>query len=185
MQVQAMIRSFALAVLTILLSIGALLYFWPFLGLEPQQDKCSFGPVSNAKYLALLASAKSHINEHGKIPIGHDLRPWLKKSLSGFVSKHPSTAERIAATHALLRASNGILVGGWHTQGEPTMSLRYVFDLNRHGFHRLIFRWPYVTLKVGPSDPVEFYVFHTHFIEGQHGVWGPTSVPDCPPVPSG
>jgi hypothetical protein len=78
----------------------------PLLSTHSDQDECAFGPVSNEKYRAYLLEAQSRQQSkwlafsRDDQEIGRQLNSRLSDMLSGEASLY----ERVAITHAILRA---------------------------------------------------------------------------------
>lgn len=85
----------------------AWLYIRPHLDTRPEQDACSFGPVTNERYRELLAEAR-HRQSSGRWPrlSGHggDMNANLQFRLDDLMEGMESIYERIAAMHAVMRA---------------------------------------------------------------------------------
>jgi hypothetical protein len=85
----------------------AWLYIAPHFDTRPEQDACSFGPVTNERYRELLAEARrrqasgrwSRLRGHGG-----DMNANLQFRLDDLMDGMDSIYERIAAVHAVMRA---------------------------------------------------------------------------------
>lgn len=85
----------------------AWLYISPHFNTYPEQDECSFGPVSNERYRELLALARQH-QASGRWSRLRGDGPAMNENLQGrlddIMDGMDSIYERIAATHAVMRA---------------------------------------------------------------------------------
>lgn len=111
------------AIIVISLALGATLYgVWRFdasyLFTRPEQDACTFGLVSNARYRELLDEAKRRAQTTWPrllgepLEVGDRLRSRIEDLSKGITSPY----ERVAAMHAVMRASGGYLEGMWPRQ---------------------------------------------------------------------
>ncbi len=85
----------------------AWLYISPHFNTYPEQDDCSFGPVSNERYRELLALARQHQASGRWSRLrgdGPDMNENLQGRLDDIMDGMDSIYERIAATHAVMRA---------------------------------------------------------------------------------
>ena len=85
----------------------AWLYISPHFNTYPEQDDCSFGPVSNERYRELLALARQHQASGRWSRLrgdGSDMNENLQGRLDDIMDGMDSIYERIAATHAVMRA---------------------------------------------------------------------------------
>jgi len=85
----------------------AWLYISPHFNTYPEQDDCSFGPVSNERYRELLALARQHQASGRWSRLrgdGRDMNENLQGRLDDIMDGMDSIYERIAATHAVMRA---------------------------------------------------------------------------------
>lgn len=84
----------------------AWLYISPHFNTYPEQDECSFGPVSNERYRELLALARQH-QASGRWSRLRGDGPAMNENLQGrlddIMDGMDSIHERIAATHAVMR----------------------------------------------------------------------------------
>lgn len=146
-------RRTALIAFAALVALAAIV-FLPLLGMNGDQDECSFGPVSNAHYRELLAEADRLqatwpplVADSGKVM---DL---LNRRLDDLAGSATSIHERVAAMHAVMRA-----LGGHYRRTEPVDRLGVVFyhyevDFNGLDIIASIWRqrWVVGTLIVYPN----------------------------------
>lgn len=131
--------------LTILVAISCALlgiYLLPLLETHPEQDACSFGPVSNARYRELLAEARRKQKTTWP-PIAWDrvkTEAALNERFDDLSRGMTSVFERLAAMHAVMRATGGDYRRSGFGEAEPfvkaidgagIMSYEYHVDLNR------------------------------------------------------
>ena len=101
-----------LAQFMIILAVAPMIYLFgiirPFIWTFPEQDMCSFGPVSNERYRELLAIAK---REKTSEVANQSPREWKDVYQRRFdrllQSTDGSVYEKIAAIHALARSDHG------------------------------------------------------------------------------
>lgn len=130
-----------IAIVVLLLGI----YLAPLPERHPEQDECSFGPVSNTRYRELLAEAKRrqasgwpHLSwDSAKVSI------LLNERFDDLGRDVMSVYERLAAMHAIARALGGdyrSTLDGIRNpyeralRGGGVVSYDYHVDLNRLGF---------------------------------------------------
>lgn len=106
----------------LLAAYGVWRFIMPAMNLHPDQDECSFGPVSNAQYRAILNRARQKTREdwptlfwvpvrrrsaaNGRIVRAEDEQADRLKKRIADINKNASTLpERIAGIHAVMRAT--------------------------------------------------------------------------------
>ena len=118
---------------------------WPYIYTESEQDACSFGPVSNEKYLAFLADVKHRAQTYWA-PLPDGAHPWpvdddmptsMTYRLNDATKDLTDFYERLAMSHAVMRYSGmrlrekqGSL--DWvktvtYEEGETPKALRYEY----------------------------------------------------------
>ena len=174
------------------------------------QDRCSFGPVTNAKYRELLSKAKAR-QANDWPPLVHDYSKaslMLDNRFYDLTVGSPSVYERIAAMHAVMRAmgavySNWSYYGGDRFQkaaqsGKGSVSFEYNVDINRLGFFAPFLRraWLPISLSAGSSNHPSYplpsrdqrggFAFHMHFQNLLDPLpnRGAGDGGACPPVPA-
>jgi hypothetical protein len=130
-----------------------------------EQDGCSFGPVSNARYRELLAEAKRKQATEWPGLVWHDRKAGdqLKQRFDDLSRGATSIYERIAAMHAVMRAvgadyrmtafdSDDPYEAAFRAGGH--VSFDYNIDANRLGFFAPVWRlaWLIGSLDVGRQD---------------------------------
>ena len=93
-------RIFGLAVLAAITAHAVTM-----LDFHPEQDQCSFGPVSNQRYRELLAQAEKYQWRNWPLIIWKDdtLQRLLNEQYQAMTNDANTTYERIATMHAILR----------------------------------------------------------------------------------
>jgi hypothetical protein len=129
------------ALLATLAASVAWLYIRPYFHTYPEQDECSFGPVSNERYRELLAEAKRK-QASGEWPGLSDrsihMHDNLQLRLDDLMDGMESIYERIAAMHALARAAGAELRGPSDTASfytrweEARKQLGFLYTLDAH-----------------------------------------------------
>lgn len=98
---RGVLGAITIAVVTIIVANYA-----PLLNRHADQDKCTFGPVSNEQYRAYLRQAQSQ--PRPKLPAfsndGREIGRYLNSQLSAMLTPEATIYERIAIMHAVLRA---------------------------------------------------------------------------------
>jgi len=128
----------------------------PFLHSDPEQDACTFGPVSNARYRELLAEAKRRDGTTwpklrvsgwlfpGSVAEREGLQAAITQRIDDLTANMTSIYEKIAAMHAVARA-----LGAYHHGygGRVTAANNFKY-----------LDWPYVTPGFGYE--VDVMAFH-------------------------
>jgi hypothetical protein len=85
----------------------------PYIDTKPEQDKCSFGPVSNTKYRELLAEARARIKNSWPSLDGttEQKENILRQQVEEFWKRSNSFYESLASMHAVMRAHHAYLEG--------------------------------------------------------------------------
>jgi hypothetical protein len=174
-----------------------------------EQDACSFGPVSNARYRELLAEAKrKQKTEWAPLVRDHYRASILLNARFDDLSRGMTTVyERLAAMHALVRALGADYRGAFNLRKDPYDELRsgvwfrYHLDLNRLGWFAPFLRRAAVSGGVygpgetrwsgSPTDPtryergaVSFSVLLPTLIETVPYSYRSQYGDVCPPVPT-
>ncbi len=118
------------SLLVLLAVYGVWRFVMPVLDTHPEQDQCTFGPVSNARYQELFAEAKRRTREEWPtlvwIPPRYDVPKheierlrwvWseaeqadrIRKRIANLNKNAKSLQERIAGVHAVMRAMGAFL----------------------------------------------------------------------------
>lgn len=152
-------RRLVAAILVVL--IGA--HVAPLLITHPEQDACSFGPVSNARYRELLSEAK---RRQGSIwpPLVRDqykASVLLKARFDDLIGRSTNVYERIAGMHAILRALGADYRRASSGRFDPyersmqfpgVVGFDYHIDINRLGFFGLFWRRGLLVGNIASSD---------------------------------
>lgn len=132
-----------------------------------EQDQCTFGPVSNARYRAYLQQATVLSSETPGRFSWDDLKASARFDglFEKMIDGNPSVYERVAASHALLRSfgaqyrnTNGMRPAPYETVASKGgfVSFTYYLNVNRLGlFHPLLpfVRTTYVSAHLtGPGN---------------------------------
>jgi hypothetical protein len=136
-------RGMLTATIIVLLTLLGV-YLFPLLQTHPEQDACSFGPISNERYRALLAEAKRrHASTWPPIVWDKDKTDAALNARFDDLSRGmTSVYERLAAMHAVMRAIGGDYRQSGAGLAEPfakavagagIMPYEYHVDLNRLG----------------------------------------------------
>jgi hypothetical protein len=123
-------------------------YFWPMLSTHPEQDECTFGPVSNQEYRRLLRDARPYYWK-ALISFSWDRtsnEQLLKQFFQGLTPASASIYQRIASAHAVLRSLGaeyrGTPAGDAYGRGDPfgeaarkggVVTIQYILDVNKLG----------------------------------------------------
>jgi hypothetical protein len=136
----------ALAVVVVLM--GA--YVAPLLRNYPEQDSCSFGPVSNERYRELLSDAKRRQATTWPALVRDDYKAsvLLNERFDDLGRDLTTVYEKIAAMHAILRALNADYRAAWSGQDPYQAAMRsggiagftYHIDINHLGLFAPIWR---------------------------------------------
>ena len=125
----------------------AWLYISPHFNTYPEQDDCSFGPVSNERYRELLALARQHQASGRWSRLrgdGPDMNENLQGRLDDIMDGMDSIYERIAATHAVMRALGAYYVMTMPANANPfaetiqsarlgqSSNVRFIYNINVH-----------------------------------------------------
>jgi hypothetical protein len=105
-------RVIGFSLLVILSTFGLWRFWWSALDHNPQQDECTFGTVSNARYRELLAEAKrrQRLGQKAWIPLRGapaQRADLIRYRIEDLTAGMTSLYERIAAAHAVMRAAGG------------------------------------------------------------------------------
>lgn len=149
--------------LAIVLGLAAA-YGAPFLITYSEQDDCAFGPVTNAQYRDYLRRAKEFSSSMpGSFSQNHqEARARFNELFERLIDGRLSVYDRIAASHALLRAFGAEYRNTSDMDPEPFakiaktggyINFHYYLDVNRLGLFQPIMRraWIVATLT-GPGD---------------------------------
>jgi hypothetical protein len=137
----------------VLLGIGILIaaHLLPLVIRHADQDKCTFGPVTNARYRQLLDEARQQFGAEW-VPLTWDSRKTITQLVVWFddlTRNSTSVYERLAAMHAMMRALGAEYRRTGHDAEHPydavakgggVVSFDYHLDVNRVGFFRPIRR---------------------------------------------
>jgi hypothetical protein len=169
---------------------------------HPEQDACTFGPITNAEYRAMLSKARSLQRWTW---LGSNAADQLLKQFIEVSGGNSSPYLKIAAMHAILRAlgadfrNNGLFSEGMFSRVSKqggTIQYNYALPVPRIG---VLSAWPgdawlIGALKGPPSSTdaaarpkprqgeVYFVVWHPNPIDPNPDVLGREDV-TCPPVP--
>lgn len=199
---------------TIMVAIGLALLVTHFalqIDWHWDQDACTFGPVSNARYRELLAEAKRKRRTQWPPLVRDDYKAsvLLNARFDDLSRNLASVYERLAAMHAILRALGANYRRPASHSPDPYeklpwggyFSFYYQVDINRLGFFAPILRRGEliggvyapgrVAMKGNPTDPtryergaVSFTVHFPKLIDGPAYVPRLASGAICPPVPA-
>jgi hypothetical protein len=182
----------------------------PLLVTHSEQDTCSFGPVSNARYRELLAEAKRRQAANWpRLPWSNNKAgALLNERFDDLSSDMTSVYERLAAMHAVMRALGGDYrktdpdeadpYTASTSQGGSGVSFNYNIDLNRLGFFSPLRRqsWMIGSLMVGIHNippnlfgrsrlgDISFIVWFPSILESYLAIPRSQSGEFCPRVPS-
>jgi len=160
-----------LTLLTIMLGIAAA-YIGPFLltyVANGEQDKCTFGPVSNEQYRYYLRRAKvlSSRTPGGFSSNDHEARTRFNELFEKLIDGKPSVYERVAASHALLRSFGAQYRNTSDMRPDPYATVarkggfvrfQYYVDINRLGlFHPFLPFKRQVWVIANLTGPGDFY----------------------------
>jgi hypothetical protein len=168
-----------------------------------EQDECTFGPVSNEQYRVYLRRAKSLSSETpgGFSRDNQQAKARFDELFEKLIGQEPSIYERVAASHALLRAfgaqyrnANGMNPDPYATVAKTggSISFNYFLDINRLGVFQPFFRQAWVIASLtGPGDfyrgPIPSVAGDIRFVVNYpvFDSWPPVerSPENCPPVP--
>jgi len=172
-------------------------YFVPLLQSHSEQDACTFGTVSNARYQELLAEARRRqSNEWPPLVWGNkESMRLLNERVDSLFEGKRSVNETIAAAHAVMRALGGEF-RRFRSDSESTIradmgtvSNDYLLDVNRIGYFALWQRraWIIGTVVVGKKvdanrlqDKKRTATGDANFI-----VWFPSWIDPIPPIEKG
>ena len=165
----------------------------PLLQTHAEQDDCTFGPVSNARYRELLAEAKRRQKETWPPLVWDDegsssrLEERFKELSQGMTSIY----ERLAAMHAVVRALGGKL--GRSTDDRDRVWYEYDVDVNRLGFFSPVWRDMRITAQLfvidprgsvlGPPRARRGDIVFNAFLPRPLGDFSRSEVSECPRVP--
>jgi hypothetical protein len=184
----------------------------PLLDTHPEQDDCTFGPVSNADYREYLASAKAQLAVTPAFYLdGRAAASEFGARLDKLSRGETDIYARLAIMHAVLRAAgaeyrntNGNQPDRgrsdpflFATTGAPTISFNYLLDVNRTWIFSPLLReaWvigvlagPLYTKPPGPSYPkktggISFIVHAPDFKTWPAG-FDVKRNDSCPPIPT-
>lgn len=121
------------ALFVLALALMVIRIILPFLNTFPEQDECTFGPISNDQYRRLLAEARRL--ERDKWPSLRarsegDLERMIEERITELAPiKESSLPLKLAASHAVLRALGAEYLANW-----PTSKDRADFEaqISRH-----------------------------------------------------
>lgn len=168
----------------ILLLLFTAWFVWPWIYTYPQQDDCTFGPVSNARYRELLAEVKRRQEEvwpEFKIAAltpkvdSMDRSELFRDELAArFKDMGGNTAtiyEQIALLHAIMRGLKGhhymnSIGDDWDVEAPfesrgPAVLVRYEIDGRRYGLSGMgwFFHWVNVSFMYQMKDtPNEYWI---------------------------
>ncbi len=129
-----------------------------------EQDECTFGPVTNAQYRDYLRRAKELSSSMpGSFSRNHeDARARFNELFERLIDGRPSVYDRIAASHALLRAFGGEYRNTSDMDPDPFakiaktggyINFHYYLDVNRLGLFQPIMRRAWIAaILTGPGD---------------------------------
>ena len=92
--------------IAIVVAIIIVANYAPLLSRHADQDKCTFGPVSNEQYRAYLRKAKNQQRPKWSIfsNDGREIGAQLNSQLAAMLTPEATLYERVAIIHAILRA---------------------------------------------------------------------------------
>jgi len=117
------------------------------LDFHDEQDQCSFGPVSNARYRELLSQAERYQRWHWPLVIWSEgtLQQLLNEQFGEMTKETDSASEKIATMHAMFRS-----IGADFLYTEPNNAFSQAADRGgsvSFGYHidvnRLALLWPF------------------------------------------
>lgn len=184
-------------------------YFAPLLITYPEQDTCSFGPVSNERYRALLAEAKRKQATVWPALVRDDYKAGVQLNARvDDLSRGLATVyERLAAMHAILRALGADYRAAASRDDDPyeratrmggKVSFKYHIDINRLGMFAPIRRRGILNGGVyaggaetgSPTDPTRYVrgmvsiaALFPKLLENYQYVPRSSFGEVCPPVP--
>jgi hypothetical protein len=157
-----------LLVVAAVLALGAL-HFAPLLWTHPEQDACTFGPVSNGRYRELLAEAeRKQATEWPPLTWEWGSGQVLQERVDDLSRGLRSVYERLAAMHAVMRALGADYRRTGHEpphdtgdiyeraqRGGGVVPFHYHLDVNLLHYFRPIRRqaWIIAGLAVKDADP--------------------------------
>jgi hypothetical protein len=152
-----------IALAVILVLMGA--YVAPLLHSSPEQDACSFGPVSNERYGELLAEAKRRqATNWPRLVWDDDKAANLLNDRFDDLSRGMTIVyDRLAAMHAIIRALGGDYRRTGYDDSDPyaaasrgsgIVPFEYNVDVNRLSFFAPLWRqsWVIGSIVVGDRD---------------------------------
>lgn len=105
-------RTFLISLFAVAVLYAGWRFGEPYFNKHHDQDACTFGSISNARYVQLLQDARRRDwppLAGGSLEVADKLRQRIEELSSGMTAPY----ERIAAMHAILRATGAHLVGMW------------------------------------------------------------------------
>ena len=148
----------------LLVVVATVLNYAPLLSMHSEQDKCSFGPVSNEKYRSYLLEARNRqltkwsAFSRDDQQIGRELR----SRLSDMAGAGATVYERIAIMHAILRAIGAeYLNANGRAESDPFEGARkrrqlvefhYQVDINRLGLFQPYPRTIWIVASIPDPD---------------------------------
>ncbi len=195
---------FVPAIMAIILLLPIGVYVWPLVRPLESQDRCDFGPVSNAQYRLALAEVRRLQTQEwpSLLPSGKSQfdQERLSKELARRVDIIEATLPqsifgRIAAVHAVMRGAGAEYLTTMAENRDSALPFEearsvaivgYRLDMNRLGYFRPIRRWisvgvgfriadGYQILTISAHIPSLLY-FHEYARSKYHAI--------CPAIPS-
>jgi hypothetical protein len=174
--------------------------YGPLLLSHSQQDRCSFGSVSNEEYKSLLS--KASMGFWRPLVWNDDIASaQLRKKYEELLPKVATADAKVAAAHAVLRAQGAQLqrFDEFHNPNQDakirtTFGYRYRLDVNRLFYFAPIFRQMMITVIIDdPFQPDRNEPFSrdrsivAHFpnaVEGFYRFEKNIGDSECPPIPN-
>lgn len=156
------------------------------------QDTCSFGDISNERYVELLQRARVARTERWP-PLSRDnpeLEDQLQSQLAEFLKPIKDRHERIAAFHAFMRAyaaefrtNRPDTATPFEDASASRVKVRYVYRLNLNDAGRYVFFYPTYYI-FADADTFTLYVRGGNFKDGTTDEPRSKIGDQCPRTPS-
>jgi hypothetical protein len=140
-------------------------FWWTALDHNPQQDECSFGTVSNARYRELLAEAKKRQawGDKAWLPLRgapEQRADLLRYRIEDLTKGMTSLYERMAAAHAVMRAAGGHITDDSSTGRERNLwhfEMRNIASIGKPDFKGAAFSFHYALYSRRIGETSLFY----------------------------
>ena len=182
------------------LAVGLIaMHIKPLVQMHSEQDKCSFGSISNEEYRSLLA--RDGLGKWRPFTLSDDsVSQQLNQKYDELIPNAPSIATKVATAHALMRALGAefrrfddLKSQNPNTTGQRRFRYEYILDTNRLFYFSPLLRNMLILVSIDnpvldadhqiSSGDLRIIAFLPNLEEGSHQVAKNSEQQACPPIP--